>query len=84
MIALVCSPLRGVGRETAPSHPRSGKQGRSSAARHLNGNLQPDRETTFVEETGQMSTTFDVIRTNELEGWFMDEHVVDAPAVRAR
>ena len=26
----------------------------------------------------------DVIRTNELEVWFVAEHVVDTPAVRAR
>ena len=26
-----------------------------------------------------MSTTFDFIRTNELEGWFVAEHVVDTP-----
>jgi prophage antirepressor-like protein len=31
-----------------------------------------------------MSTTLDVIRTNELEVWFVAEHVVDTPAVRAR
>jgi len=31
-----------------------------------------------------MSTTLDVIRTNELEVWFVAEHVVDTPAIRAR
>ena len=31
-----------------------------------------------------MSTTLDVIRTNELEVWFVAEHVVDTPAVGAR
>jgi len=31
-----------------------------------------------------MSTTLDVIRANELEVWFVAEHVVDTPAIRAR
>ena len=84
MIALVCSPVRGGGNGNSSVSSPIGEAGPFKPARHLIGNLQPDRESTFAEETGQMSTTFDVIRTNELEGWFVAEHVVDTPAVRAR
>jgi len=35
------------------------------------------------DETNDLLVS-DVIRTNELQAWFLAEHLVDAPLVRAR